>query len=389
LSDKRPQGPIRVTVLSAHEGSDSWRSLLQSLERTGQVRIRIVRGYSDDEYRHSKSRLQRLRLRFKTFVAYPLSILARRGALSRECDTLLVITSPFFLPALVTLLVRGPNIVVLQNDIYPEALIVRKMIRRGGLIDRLLSRVVVAALERATTVVYITDTHREHVGRVMQARATDVVIPVPSHLDADPSGPRFDATGRLTALYSGTLGTMHDTQTILQFMAERPIPPHLRFVFRTSGAGKAMFEEAVSARLPNLVAAGTITIGDVVPDREWSEMMRSAEIGMVFQALGAGDVVFPSKAASIFVAGQAVLAIAEEQTSLGRLVTEHDCGWVIPPGAVDRLQTALQEATVPAVLKRKRLNAYHLGMERFAVDVVAQQWLAVLTGSDRIRESNR
>ena len=150
-----------------------------------------------------------------------------------------------------------------------------------------------------------------------------------------------------------------------------------------------MFEEAVSARFPNLVAAGTITIGDVVPDREWSEMMRSAEIGMVFQALGAGDVVFPSKAASIFVAGQAVLAIAEEQTSLGRLVTEHDCGWVIPPGAVDRLQTALQEATVPAVLKRKRLNAYHLGIERFAVDVVAQQWLAVLTGSDRIRKSNR
>ena len=385
----RAHGPVRVAVLSAHEGSDSWRALLQSLQRTGQVRIRMVSGYSDAEYRHSKSRLQRLRLRLKTFVVYPLTIVARQGALRRDCDTLLVITSPFFLPALVTMLVRGPNIVVLQNDIYPEALIVRKMIRRGGLIDRVLSHFVVAALECATTVVYITDMHREHVARVMKARAVDVVIPVPSHLEADPSGPRFHAAGRLTALYSGTLGMMHDTRTILQFLADGLMPPNLRFVFRTSGAGKAMFERAVSTRFPDLVASGSISIGDGLPEGDWSEMMRSAEIGMVFQAIGAGDVVFPSKAASILVAGQAVLAIAEEQSPLGRLVTEHDCGWVVPPGAVDRLQLALQEATELAVLKRKRLNAHRLGMERFAVDVVAEQWLAVLTGSDRVRESDR
>jgi hypothetical protein len=263
------------------------------------------------------------------------------------------------------------------------------MIRRGGLIDRVLSYFLVAALESATTVVYLTDTHREHVARVMKARAADVVIPVPSHLEPDPGGPRFDVRGYLTALYSGTLGTMHDTQTILQLIAEYPMPPNLRFVFRTSGAGKAVFERAVFERRPDLVSSGSITIGDVLPDGEWSEMMRSAEIGMVFQAIGAGDVVFPSKAASILVAGQAVLAVADEQSPLGRLVTEHDCGWVIPPGAVDRLQFALQEATVPAVLKRKRLNAHRLGMERFAVNVVAEQWLAVLTGLDRGREPDR
>lgn len=370
----------RVAVISAHEGSASWRGMLARLEESGRVTIRPISGYSDHEYRTSKSPRARAVLRIKTYLLFPLRIMFRAAEISRRYDTIIVITSPFFLPAIVCWLVRGPRIVILQNDIYPEALIVKKLIRRGRIIDRVLSRIIASGLRRAATVVYITDAHRAHVARVLRTPASDVVIAVPSHLEPQPQSIPAGVSGEsVVALYTGTLGMMHDTSTFLEYLADRSVPPNLRFVFRPSGAGKASFERSVRTKFPSLVASGAIELGDALGDADWSDMMRSADIGLVFQDVGAGDVVFPSKAASILVSGQALLAIADPASSLGQLVRASNCGWVVPPGNLDALQRAFDEGVIPAILEGKKANALRLGREQFALDIVASQWLEVLT----------
>ncbi len=142
----------RVAVLSAHEGSASWRAMLALLEKSGRITIHPISSYSDDEYRTSRSPRARVLLRLKTYLAFPLKIMWRAAVISRSFDTIVVITSPFYLPAIVGWLVHGPRIVILQNDIYPEALIVKRLIRRNGVIDRVLSRVVASGLRRADAV---------------------------------------------------------------------------------------------------------------------------------------------------------------------------------------------------------------------------------------------
>jgi colanic acid biosynthesis glycosyl transferase WcaI len=371
----------RVAVLSAHEGSASWRAMLSLLEKSGRITIHPISGYSDDEYRTSRSPRARALLRLKTYVAFPLKIMWRAGEISRRFDTIIVITSPFYLPAIVGWLVRGPRIVTLQNDIYPEALIVKKLIRRNGIIDRVLSRIVASGLRRADTVVYITDAHRAHVARVLNTPTPgDVVIHAPSHLEPQGQTPQTSRRDKsIVALYTGTLGMMHDTSTFLEFLARRGPPPNVRFMFRTSGAGKASLEKTLRSKFPSLITSGVIEIGDPLADAEWADMMRSADIGLVFQDVGAGDVVFPSKAASVLVCGQALLAIADRSSSIGQLVVSSNCGWIVPPGNLDALQSALDEAAVPAILAEKKNNALRLGREQFALDVVADRWLEVLT----------
>lgn len=371
--------PRRVAVLSAHEGSASWRAMLALLEKSARVTIHPISGYSDHEYRTSRSLPARAMLRIKTFLAFPLKVLSRVGELSRF-DAIIVITSPFYLPAIVCRLVRGPRIVILQNDIYPEALIVKSLIRRGGIADRILSRVVASGLRRAAAVVYITDAHRGLVNRVLPTRASDVVIPAPSHLESvTRSVEAVRPNEPVVALYTGTLGMMHDTSTLVEFLARDGVPPTVRFIFRTSGAGKASFEKTLRAKFPSLIASGAIELGDSLGDAEWTALMRSADIGLVFQDVGAGDVVFPSKASSVLVCGQALLAIADESSSLGQLVIARNCGWVVPPGDVDRLRKALDEAMVPTILEEKKANSLSLGREQFALDVVADRWLDILT----------
>lgn len=354
--------------------------MLSLLEESGRVTIHPISGYSDHEYRTSKSPFARAILRIKTYFLFPLKIMRRASEISRRFDTVIVITSPFYLPAIVGWLVRGPRLVILQNDIYPEALIVKKLIPRDGVVDRVLSRIIASGLRRATTVVYIADAHRTHVSRVLGTQTSDVVIPAPSHLEPQAQGTRSARANKsVVALYTGTLGMMHDTSTFLDFLAQRGVPPNVRFLFHTSGAGKASFERSVRTKLPSLIADGGIQLGDPLGDTEWSDMMRSADIGLVFQDIGAGDVVFPSKAASVLVCGQAMLAIADQESSLGQLISASNCGWIVPSGNFDALQTAFDEAVVPAILEAKKANALRLGREEFALDVVAKRWLDILT----------
>lgn len=354
--------------------------MLSLVEASGRVTIHPISGYSDDEYRTSRSPGARALLRIKTYLLFPLTVMLRASEISRRFDTVIVITSPFYLPAIVGWLVRGPRVVILQNDIYPEALIVKKLIPRGGMVDRALSRVIASGLRRATTVVYIADAHRTHVSRVLGIQTRDVVIPAPSHLVPERQGSRSSRPDKsVVALYTGTLGMMHDTSTFLEFLAQRGMPRNVRFLFHTSGAGKAAFERSVKSRFPSLIADGVIQLGDPLGDTEWSEVMRSADIGLVFQDVGAGDVVFPSKAASVLACGQAMLAVADQESSLGHLVTVSSCGWIVPPGNLDALQTAFDEAVVPAILEGKKANALRLGREEFALDVVASRWLDILT----------
>jgi hypothetical protein len=172
---------------------------------------------------------------------------------------------------------------------------------------------------------------------------------------------------------------MHDTSTFLEYLGRRGMPPNIRFVFRPNGAGKASFERSVRARFPSLLESGSIELGAPLPDADWAAMMRASDVGLVFQDVGAGDVVFPSKAASILVCGQALLAIADRESSLGQMVTASNCGWVVPPGNLDALQRAFDECVIPSILEEKKANALRLGREQFALDVVANQWLEILT----------
>lgn len=377
LGDSRPQ---RVAVLSAHEGSASWRALLALMEKSGRVTIDRISGYSDHEYRASKSVRARVWLRIKTYLGFPFKILWHSPDISRRFDTVVVITSPFYLPAIVGWLIRGPRIVILQNDIYPEALILKKLIHRDGIVDRMLRRVIASGLRRATTVVYIADAHRVHVARLLKMTTADVVIPVPSHLQPEGQALRMVRPhDSVVALYAGTLGMLHDTSTFLEFLAHYGAPPRIRFIFRTSGAGKASFEKSVTTRFPALIASGAIELGGALADADWSDTMRSADIGLVFQDVGAGNVVFPSKAASVLVCGQALIAIADQQSTLGQLVIASNCGWVVAPGDVAVLRRALDEALIPAILEEKKANARGLGREQFALDAVADRWLGILT----------
>lgn len=362
----------KIGILSAHEGGSYWPRLVSAIKSYQDIDFIPLYAFSDAEYRAAKSFMSRTLLRVKTFILYPLYCFIQMLK-QDNFDAFIVVTSPFYLPALCTLLSRKP-VISLQNDIYPEALIQAKIIKRDSKLEKILRNICGYGVKKAKAVVYLCNGHKELAEKSFGVNDATYVIPVGANgtpfLDHKPEL----ANSAVHFLYCGTLGLMHDASTIEQYLSHKDLPPDCRLEFFTSGAGKARFENSIRKFIPNLLECRTVILGDSLAESEWVSKMKSAEVGMVFQGKGAENVVFPSKVFSILVAGQAVLAIASSSSELGKMIIDHDCGWVIEPGDVDALSAAFTESTDSAILLRKRTNAFALGQGFFDVSKLSAVW---------------
>jgi len=366
-----------VGVLTAHEGAANWIRLIQEINNNSDITINSLHGFTDQYYRSPKNILKRFLIRVSTYILYPLKCTVQLLLFNKKYDAFIVVTSPFFLPSLCSLISENP-IIYLMNDIYPEALVLAGVIRRGSLLEKILKEVTCYGIQRSSAIVYLSEGHR-HVSETEFGVHDNVYIIPPGAVGNGFTNmlPR-EHCAPITFLYCGTMGLMHDISTILNFLRSRNIPTGCRLEFRTSGAGKEQFEKAIKNELSPLLDDGTVTLGDAMTDNEWKNKMISSQVGMVFQDIGAENVIFPSKVFSALVAGQAILAIVSEGSELGRLVLDNDCGWIVAPGDIDALHHAFSEALNPELLYRKRSNAFRLGHERFTIDKLAGNWIEVI-----------
>jgi len=91
----------------------------------------------------------------------------------------------------------------------------------------------------------------------------------------------------------------------------------------------------------------------------------------------------PSKTYSAMMAGQAVLAIAPEESDLVDLIKGAGCGWSVEPGDVDGLAAAVEAIeSDPEGLLEKRERAYEYAHAHFGQNVLAKEWVEALGGEE-------
>ena len=93
---------------------------------------------------------------------------------------------------------------------------------------------------------------------------------------------------------------------------------------------------------------------------------------------GSQEVVMPSKTYSAMMAGQAILAVAPEDSDLVDLIKNTDCGWWVNPGDVKGFRACL--AAIKSnqnLLLEKRQNAFRVAHKIFGQGCLAEQWVEV------------
>ncbi len=225
----------------------------------------------------------------------------------------------------------------------------------GGALRRFALGCESALLRRFDRVSTISEAMRERV--IAKGIAPERAPLLPNWVDVDsvrplpsPSPLRAElgiAEGAVVALYSGNLGEKQGLELLIE--AARALQDDPTVVFVIGGAGSARERlMAMATGLPN------IRWIPLQPAERLNDLLNLADVHLLPQRADAADLVMPSKLTGMLASGRPVIATAEPETQVGRVVG--GCGVLVPPGDGAALARAIVDlAADPA--RRQGLGA--------------------------------
>ena len=367
--------PKTIQFFSSLSESTFLPRMLSEFEALGWNSEQVMALYSE-ERRSSKGPLKNLWHRFRMYPGFGGQVVYN-CLKSSHVSCRVVTTNPFFAPWLAAKFSRKDVPVInLVYDLYPDALEVADILSPNSIASRPLRRITKSTFCNCDATVFLGNRLKQYAEERYGPCRYSCVIPVGAdgtmYTEKPPKA--IPAGQPLRFLYCGNMGKLHDTDTLLRFLnSERfsRIRNETNWLFYANGSSYRKMREQLFQSSSDKV----ISFGEPLEQKEWTSLMRDAHVAVVTMAPGAENVVMPSKAYSALVAGQAIMAICPEESALADLVNEHDCGWVIEPGDVDRLQSVVEESIhSPNILLEKRNNAYTAGHSFYDMSVIAQQW---------------
>ncbi len=361
---------VTVRVLSAFRGGGPWLAVLQDLKAGGLFDIAETYSFEEEEYRHARNRTARLAVRIRTFLLFPVKAAWRVALDVGARNTVFILnSSPFFLPWFMGWVLRS-RCVILHNDLYPEALVAAGMLRPDGLPFRAL-RFIRRCTTSACWHVFLSDEPTRSGPTSTRCR----VIPTGSGVASDADRRSFKASsGDVQVLYCGTLGLMHDIDTILTAVSHTGVPDGIQITFRISGARAEEFRIRAALECAQALERRAIVIGGPLSAEEWRTQMERAHVGLVLLSEGGAAASVPSKLYGSLATGQAVLAVVPKDSGTARLVTASRCGWVVPVGDTDGLSAALELIAQRDQLSLKSECALRAHRASFSRSAIADQW---------------
>jgi len=179
------------------------------------------------------------------------------------------------------------------------------------------------------------------------------------------------------AVYSGNLGKKQGLDALLdaaEILEKERDRPARKIVLIIAGDGAGQF--AIAGRLKER-PLDNIRLLPLQPAEAYRAMLRAADVALVTQMPGTGQVCFPSKLLSVLSAGLPVLTAADETSDLARAVGDGGFGRNVPAAAPEAMAAALGEmADRPSQLAEWRENTRWVG--RFSPGVMLGRFEGVV-----------
>jgi glycosyltransferase involved in cell wall biosynthesis len=316
-----------------------------------------------------------------------LSFLVRAGAgllAPWSPKRVLLVTNPPLAPALGLLAraLRGTRYVLLFYDVYPRALTALTSTSPRSPVVRLWHAMNRAAVGRAEAVLTISDDLAREVGRYLRPdrgpRRVDVlptwvntsrVRPVPKEENA--FAKRHGQTGRLTILYAGNLGAVHDLSLLPDLAESCRDVPGIHFLVVGDGTGRlTLLAELARRDLLNVTWLPPQT------EEELPLLLATGDVALVALARGAEGVSMPSKTYYAMAAGSAIFGLSRPGSDLARVIESFECGVNVDPADRDAAVAALRSLVEDgARLQRYRTNARRAAEREFSSDVCVPRLL--------------
>ena len=276
--------------------------------------------------------------RLINFFSFTVAVLLHIGTM-RKYRTVMVYSNPPILPLACVLAnaLFGTQFVFVVYDVYPEIAEASGRIGPGGLISRFMRRLNHSVFHRAAKIVSLTDEMRDY---LLQRRpeldaARVTVIANWAHEEGAASPNLKNADGKLVVSYFGNLGICQDADTLLDAMDILRDDQNIRFLFAAHGSGKERVWQRVSA-------FQNVELFDYLTGEDFARVEALSDCGIVSLNRGLKGMCAPSKYYSYLCAGQAVVAVVDNDSYLMREICDESIGASVVQGEGRKLAEQLR-----------------------------------------------
>jgi colanic acid biosynthesis glycosyl transferase WcaI len=370
-------GKREVHIVTSSQIYDAPKSSLPDFEVINDARI----------HRVSSTRFGRSALlgRSIDYLSFYRSVWHCLMEITRQGDTLVAKTDPplISLVAMAAARRKRARLINWLQDLYPELAVELGVPFMRGPVAAALAEFRDRSLRSAEATVVV--------GRLMEQKVQALGVSparihfIPNWCDdlaiqplaptGNPLRQAWGLEGKFVFGYSGNLGRVHEFDTVLA--AAKLLHNDTRIVFLMIGGGKqfdalarAVKERSLanSFRFMPYQERKTLAHSLGVPDLHWLSLRPDLE-----------GLVVPSKFYGIAAAGKPIIAIADKNGELARLVQEHGCGLVIEPGDGPALACALSRlSSEPETLRQMGIRARKMLDAHFTRQKAFERWCALL-----------
>ena len=370
----------RVVFWSSVDASVFMKAIVDSIKDHGiEAEHRYIISIKD--YRAALNSWDRLWLRIRMYIEYPLK-LAVISIMDKRPTINIVTTNTFFAPFIALVFSKSNQRVVhLVWDLFPDVLNPEGNQPKYGWAYKVINRIVQYIVSNVDANVFLGQKLLSYAkSRFKNIRQTHV-IPVGADAEVFKGNTIeiVDQNYPIDIIYCGNLGTMHDTNTLLEVLKLNGSDAldGLKLSFYASGPMYNQFKKKISM-MDNDVS-NRITLASSLNNNDWVLRMKQANVALVTMRPGSENLVMPSKTYSAIAAGQAILAICPLSSDLASLVIQEDCGWVVEPGNIEGLIKVMNEISNDRLmLLNKCKNAYIAGQNIYSNKTVAIAWVNLL-----------
>ncbi len=340
--------------------------------------VRIVR--APRIFRGRVHRFKSIRILWFCLYAFP------RLLLHRGVDLYITQTNPLLIVptvALVAFLRRRPLLIIAQ-DVYPEALFAAGVWSASSLSGRLLNRVFAWSYRRAACVVALGLKMRQRIiekgvapsrVRVISNWATGALQTTAAA--ASPLRREWGLAERFVVLYSGNLGVGHEFRTLLEGVQRaRALGVDVHVVF--IGGGVRLIE---TRRLVSVLDLDDwVTFKGFVPAEVLPLCLGLADLAVVTLRQGFEGIIVPSKILGYMARAIPVLYVGPEG-DVAEMIRDAECGEVCLPGDSEGVAQVLRRAAnEPTLLRQWGDNAQRRYASRYTRGSALNEYVELVRG---------
>jgi len=329
-----------VTVVCSRHSYTGNGEPLRRRDVRNRVKILRLPGFGGGK----KAGFGRRILQFLSFHAFA----AIKCALLETHDAVVTLTTPPMISILGRMLqfAKGSSHIHWCMDLYPDIQLAHGMIKRGGVVHRVLSRCTRASVHSADAVCVLGQHMRRRILAYHPLAERLHVVPVwadgrsvkPIERSENWFVRQQGLGGKFVVMYSGNIGAGSSFETLLKVICRLKDDEGLRFVFIGEGAQLGHLRRfAAERRLPNVV---------FLPYQDRKHLpysLGAGDVHVVTVKPGLEGMKVPAKTYGIMAAARPIIYLGNAEGEVYDLVKGHDIGCAVEEGDVAGLLGAIKK----------------------------------------------